>query len=80
MIVIYGLLNQAISDDFELCPSRSLTYCWHFQIQFLGDCLQYAVPYAVGLLSVLPVCNVGVLWLNGWMDQGETWHAAKPRP
>jgi len=27
-----------------------------------------------------PVCNVGVLWPNGWMDQDETWHADRPRP
>ena len=27
-----------------------------------------------------PVCNVGVLWPNGWTDQGETWHAGRPRP
>jgi len=27
-----------------------------------------------------PVCNVGVLWPNGWMDQDETWHAGRPRP
>jgi len=27
-----------------------------------------------------PVCNVGVLWPNGWMDQNEIWHAARPRP
>jgi len=26
-----------------------------------------------------PVCNVGVLWPNGWMDQNETWHAGRPR-
>jgi len=26
-------------------------------------------------LSVLSVCDVGVLWPNGWMDQDETWHA-----
>ena len=27
-------------------------------------------------LSVCPVCNVGVLWSNGWMDQDQdaTWH------
>jgi len=31
-------------------------------------------------LSVLSVCNVGVLWPNGWMDQDETWHAGRPRP
>jgi len=27
-----------------------------------------------------PVCNVGVLWPNGWMDQAETWHAGRTRP
>jgi len=32
-------------------------------------------------LSVcLSLCNVGVLWPNGWMDQDETWHAGMPRP
>jgi len=33
------------------------------------------------MLSVrCPVCNVGVLWPNGWTDQDETWHAGRPRP
>ena len=27
-----------------------------------------------------PVCNVGVLWPNVWMDQDETWHGSRPRP
>jgi len=31
-------------------------------------------------LSLLSVCDVGVLWSNGWMDQDETWHAGRPRP
>jgi len=31
-------------------------------------------------LSVCPVCNVGVLWPNGWMDQDETGHAGRRRP
>ena len=31
-------------------------------------------------LSVCPVCNVGVLWPNSWMDQDETWHGGRPRP
>jgi len=30
--------------------------------------------------SVLSVCDVGVLWPNGWIDQGETWHGGRPRP
>jgi len=27
------------------------------------------------MLSVCPVCDVGVLWPNSWTDQDETWHA-----
>ena len=41
---------------------------------------QYAVCYRTVVLSVCPVCNVGVLWPNGWMDQDENWHAGTPRP
>jgi len=29
---------------------------------------------------VCPVCNVGVLWPNDWMDQDKTWHRRRPRP
>jgi len=27
-----------------------------------------------------PVCDVGVLWPNGWMDQDATWYKCMPRP
>jgi len=27
-----------------------------------------------------PVCNVGILWPNGWTDQDEAWHAGSSRP
>ena len=27
----------------------------------------------------LSVCDIGVLWPNGWIDQDETWHAGRPR-
>jgi len=27
-----------------------------------------------------PVCNVGVLWPNGWTNQDKIWHAGRPRP
>ena len=43
------------------------------------------LPYAIGLLSVLSVlsclsvCDVGVLWPNGSMDQDDTWRAGRPR-
>ena len=36
---------------------------------------------AIRPLSVdCPVCDIGVLWPNGWMDQDETWHAGRPQP
>jgi len=28
----------------------------------------------------LSVCNMRVLWPNGWTDQDETWHACRPPP
>jgi len=37
------------------------------------------LPCAIGLLSVYPVCDVGLLWLSGWTDQDETWHAGRPQ-
>jgi len=29
---------------------------------------------------VCPVCDVRALWLNGWTDQDQTWHAGRPQP
>ena len=31
------------------------------------------------LCPVCSVCNVGVLWPNGWMDQDDTWCGGRPR-
>jgi len=41
---------------------------------FLAIVTSNGLPYAVRLLYVLSVCNVGVLWSNGWMDQDATWY------
>ena len=30
--------------------------------------------------AYLSVCNVDVLWPNGWMDQDATWYRGKPQP
>jgi len=40
-------------------------------------CYQTVVRH---VLSVLSVCDVAVLWPNGWIDQDETWFAGRPRP
>ena len=36
--------------------------------------------YRTVVCPVLSVCNVGVLWPNGLMDQDETWRVGRPRP
>ena len=36
-----------------------------------------ALPYWTVFLSV---CDVGVLWSNGWINQNDTWHGRRPRP
>jgi len=41
---------------------------------------RFALCYRSVVLSVCPVCDVDVLWTNGWTDQDETWRAGRPRP
>jgi len=43
---------------------------------------RFALCYRTVVRSVClscHVCNVVVLWPNGWMDQDKTWHARRPR-
>ena len=52
-----------------------------FYQPFLGALCYRTIVLSV-CLSVLSVCDVAVLWPNGWTDQDETWHAGnlgKPR-
>jgi len=37
-------------------------------------------PSVLSVSPVCPVCDVGVLWPNGWMDQDATWHGCRSRP
>jgi len=50
-------------------------------IVIFGGPLQVAVALCYGtvVLSVLSVCNVGILWQNSWMDQDATWYRGRPR-
>ena len=43
-------------------------------------CYRTFVCRSCPVLSVCPVCKVGVLWPNGLTDQNETWQAGRPRP
>jgi len=42
---------------------------------------RFALCYRTVVCPVyLSVCNVGLLWPNGWTNQDETWQAARTRP
>ena len=41
--------------------------------------LCYQTVVCLVVCPVLSVCNVGVLWPSGWMDQDETWLAGRSR-
>ena len=41
---------------------------------------RFALCYQTVVCLSCPVCNVGVLCPNGWMDEDKTWLAGRPRP
>jgi len=51
-------------------------------LQFWATVTNNGSPYATIPMScpVLSVCNVGVLWPNGWMDRDATWYGGRRRP
>jgi len=51
--------------------SFSATICKTIRPMLSGRCLSVCSS---------PVCNVGILWPNGWTDQDETWRADRSRP
>jgi len=62
------------------CRRRRLNLALVFGQPFVKWFAQYYRTIVLSCLSVCLVCNVGVLWSNGWTDQGVTWHACRPRP
>jgi len=73
--------------------SKKLKYKWRIvalkptyyfvRIIFLPVCFWLTVCKTIRpMLSdhCLSVCDVGVLWPNGWMNQDKTWHGGRPRP
>jgi len=54
---------------------------WTFALCYRAVvCLSVCLSVLSVCLPVCPLCNVGVLWPNGWTDPDETWHAGKPWP
>ena len=62
-----------------LCTSPDVLSPTHYVVIFCTN----GSPYTIGpfsCLSVLSVCNVGVLWPNDWMHQDATWYGVRPHP
>jgi len=55
------------------------TFWYIFVFIFLATVCRMVRPM-LSDCSVLSVCDVVVLWPNGWMDQDKTWHADRPWP
>ena len=69
MSVIWKSYTFFSAKTYRNCASNLVVSCIGLWVQIFGR------P-----LSVVSVCNVGVLWPNVSMDQDETWHGGGPRP
>jgi len=49
-------------------------------VKWFALCYCYRTVVCVPVLSVCSVCDVGVLWPNGWMDHDAAWYEGRPRP
>ena len=67
----HGFINQV-----TFRPIQVLSSSWDGRpfVKRFDLCYWTVVLY---VLSV--VCNVGVLWRNGWMDQDEIWYGDRPQ-
>jgi len=58
--------------------SLDISASWTSLIAIFGRLLELMVRPM--LQDHSPVCNVGVLWPNGWKHQSATWYGARPWP
>ena len=73
----HGLSKKnSVSEVVKLEP-YNIVYFWATICKMVRPVLSDRCPVC---LSVCPVCDIGVLWPNGWMDHAETWHGGRPRP
>jgi len=79
-VVVHAVVHNKIIIRYQ---QYSVDYRYLLNVIF-GRRRPFVIRFALILsdryLSVLSVCNVGVLWPNGWTDQDETWHAGRHRP
>jgi len=72
-----GVITRQLSPAQPEPKPRQRRECWLTVSKTVRRMLS---DRCLSCLSVCPVCDVGVFWPNGWMDQDEPWHAGRPRP
>jgi len=73
-LVFWGFRHISIS-GLGVCASRASLIAVFWQpLQVTVRCMLRDHS------SVCPICNIGVLWPNGWMEQDATWCGGRPRP
>jgi len=69
-----------VTDRTDRQTGQRSNSIWRTLLQSVAQ-KRFALCYRTIVCPVcLSVCDVGVLWPNGWMDQHETWHGGRPRP
>jgi len=60
--------------------STMQNYCPNGPTQSCATVCKTVHPILSDRCLSLSVCDIGVLWPNGWMDQDATWYRARPLP
>jgi len=83
--VLTAHVSPRLSAFASPCTPASLLVCTqqlrkHFYTIFGRPFVKrFALCYRTVVCLSCPVCNVGALWTNGWMDQDATCFAGRPR-
>jgi len=63
------VVSRQNADIDDILHVRDVAMATTFERPFVK---RFALCYQTVVLHVLSVCDVGVLWPNGWMDQDAT--------
>ena len=80
LMIVLSVNSSAIAVSWQCTCIRHFVIRSHLWLTCLLCCCHYLSPCLSPVCLCCPVCNVGVVWPNGWTDQDETWRPGRPRP
>ena len=78
-----GWRSCSLWDDRD---GRAIVYCVSGTGYTMSATTWYSLvarclfKYMLCFILLRPVCNIGILWPNGWIDQDATWYGRRPQP